>query len=187
VCARWRHVPACRANRDTCPRRWAGRVMARRTAPVRSMLTLARRLAGRRRRPGQEMLEASGLFDRAGYLARYPDVAASGVDPLQHYLDTGAQEGRVPCDFFDGAWYLSTNPDVAAAGLDPFVHFCEFGWRESRHPGPDFDLDWYAQAHLADAAGAINPLAHYLGTGRAMGLEIRPVRNPDAVLILEAG
>lgn len=161
--------------------------MVRASRPVHSMLALARRLSGRRFRPEQAMLDAAGLFDRSGYLARYPDVAASGVDPLQHYLDAGAREGRVPCDFFDGAWYLSTNPDVATAGLDPFVHFCEFGWRESRHPGPDFDLDWYAQAHLAHADGTINPLAHYLGTGRAMGLEIRPVRNPDADLIRGAG
>ena len=158
--------------------------MARRTASFRSLLALARRLAGRHR-PGQEVLEASGLFDRAGYLARYPDVAASGVDPLLHYLDTGAQEGRIPCDFFDGAWYLSTNPDVAAAGLDPFVHFCEFGWRESRHPGPDFDVDWYLRTHLFGAPS--NPLRHYLDVGRDLGLEIRPVADSAVGLLRGSG
>lgn len=161
--------------------------MARRTGSVKSVLALALRLAGRRHRPDLSILETAGVFDREGYLARYPDIAASGTDPLTHYLDAGAHEGRMPCDLFDGAWYLSTYPDVAASGINPFVHFCEFGWRESRHPGPDFDIDWYASTHLAHAGGAVNPLAHYLAAGRAMGLEIRPVRDPDADLIREAG
>ncbi|MEM5422989.1 glycosyltransferase [Paraburkholderia ferrariae] len=35
-------------------------------------------------------------FDREFYLAQYPDIAHAGIDPLQHYLDHGRAEGRVP-------------------------------------------------------------------------------------------
>ena len=34
-------------------------------------------------------------FDREFYLAENPDVAAAGVEPLQHYLTFGFEEGRL--------------------------------------------------------------------------------------------
>lgn len=148
---------------------------------------VGRRLGVRASRADVEAVEATGLFDRADYLARYPDVAAMGVDPVVHYLDAGAREGRNPCAFFDSAYYLEANPDVAAAGLNPLLHFCEFGWRESRHPGPEFDVDWYIETHLAAASIQANPLLHYLDKGRATGLEIRPVTDSGAALIRASG
>lgn len=39
-----------------------------------------------------------GLFDGAAYLGRYPDVAASKMDPLTHYLRHGMSEGREIAD-----------------------------------------------------------------------------------------
>jgi CDP-glycerol glycerophosphotransferase (TagB/SpsB family) len=153
----------------------------------RAARRLCRRLGIVATRPGLEAIAASGLFDRAGYLARYPDVAAIGVDPLLHYLDAGALEGRNPCDLFDSAYYLGENPDVAASGINPLAHFCDFGWKESRHPSPDFDVDWYLQAHLAHAKGQLNPLVHYLTAGRAMGLEIRTVRDPGIEHVRASG
>lgn len=38
--------------------------------------------------------EGSIGFDRAWYLSAYPDIAASGKDPFQHWLDLGKAEGR---------------------------------------------------------------------------------------------
>lgn len=40
--------------------------------------------------------DPSSLFDTSGYLAANPDVAASRVNPLLHYLAEGRKEGR-PC------------------------------------------------------------------------------------------
>ena len=40
-------------------------------------------------------LQRMGLFDSEAYLDRYPDVAQSGMDPLQHYIGHGMREGRV--------------------------------------------------------------------------------------------
>lgn len=40
-------------------------------------------------------LESSGFFDKVDYLYRYPDVAASGMDPLYHFLNHGIYEKRI--------------------------------------------------------------------------------------------
>lgn len=42
------------------------------------------------------LVRRSGRFDAAYYLEEYPDVAASGVDPLAHYCAHGWREGRRP-------------------------------------------------------------------------------------------
>lgn len=39
----------------------------------------------------------NSIFDAGWYLQQYPDVAAAGVEPLQHYLRFGRAEGRFPC------------------------------------------------------------------------------------------
>lgn len=44
---------------------------------------------------------ASGLFDAQYYLDKYPDVVASGMDPIWHYVRFGEKEGRQPSQFFD--------------------------------------------------------------------------------------
>ena len=41
-------------------------------------------------------LRQSGLVNPGWYLARNPDVAAAGMDPVLHYLLHGAAEGRAP-------------------------------------------------------------------------------------------
>lgn len=41
-------------------------------------------------------LRRSGLFDPKWYLMTYPDVASAGIDPLRHYTQYGAAEGRKP-------------------------------------------------------------------------------------------
>lgn len=43
-------------------------------------------------------------FDPQAYLLANPDVAAAGMDPLTHYLNYGAQEGRIVSAAFDDLW-----------------------------------------------------------------------------------
>lgn len=76
------------------------------------------------------------IFDSEWYRAVHPDVAASRVDPVRHYFDNGAGEGRNPNPYFDTKWYASKNPDVGAAGLNPFLHFLLYGAHEGRLPAP---------------------------------------------------
>lgn len=66
---------------------------------------------------------ASGLFDPVWYAVRYPDVAASGIDPLEHYICFGAKEGRGVGPSFDMEAYLIRNP-FAIEG-NPLLHYLE--------------------------------------------------------------
>jgi hypothetical protein len=42
------------------------------------------------------LLRRSGLFDAEWYLRQNTDVASAGMDPLRHYVEFGAKEGRAP-------------------------------------------------------------------------------------------
>ncbi len=65
----------------------------------------------------------SGLFDERWYKETYPDVAASGVDPIEHYLSCGADEGRDPGPLFNTLAYLSRTPEACAEGQNPLLHY----------------------------------------------------------------
>jgi hypothetical protein len=99
--------------------------------------------------------EALG-FDRAWYLAAYPDVAEADIDPYEHYKVYGKGEGRHPTATaaeealgFDRAWYLEAYPDVAAAGQDPFRHWLDHGNAEGRHFNANFSFSPRQLALLA--------------------------------------
>lgn len=79
-----------------------------------------------------ELVLKSGLFDPEYYLARYPDVAAAGLDPLGHYLGSGVKEGRDPCESFSTSGYLRRYQDVASLGLNPLLHYLRYGRAEGR-------------------------------------------------------
>ena len=61
-------------------------------------------------------------------------MAASGVNPLEHYDQYGWKEGRNPSANFDTNAYLAANPDVDAADVDPLAHFLAYGLYEGRDP-----------------------------------------------------
>lgn len=44
-----------------------------------------------------ELLSATDWFDADWYLARYPDIARAGINPLVHFIEHGQKEGRLPC------------------------------------------------------------------------------------------
>lgn len=84
------------------------------------------------RRGAYRVVARSGEFDAAHYLAANPDVAAAGMDPLDHYLMAGWREGRDPSPHFSTRGYLSRHADVRAQGLNPLVHYVRQGQREGR-------------------------------------------------------
>lgn len=114
------------------------------------------------------------LFDTEYYLARYPDVAASGVEPLTHFVAKGGQEGRKPHPLFDTSYYLSQHPDIAKSGINPLVHFLRFGANEGRRPNPYFDPAFYVRHNPGVRDAGINPLVDFLERGAAEG------RDPSA-------
>jgi hypothetical protein len=80
----------------------------------------------------RERVLAATEFDAAFYLEASPDVAKTGVDPLDHFLASGWREGRDPNAGFSVKDYLETYPDIAAADMNPFVHFLSAGRAEGR-------------------------------------------------------
>lgn len=75
-------------------------------------------------------------FDHAWYARTYPQMAASGLDPVRHYLEVGCAEGCDPNPIFRSRDYLAANPDVAALGQNPFLHFVMYGQTERRRLKP---------------------------------------------------
>jgi hypothetical protein len=92
----------------------------------------------------QEGRNPNAFFDVNFYLISNPDVLAAGVNPLTHFIQFGAAEGRSPSEGFvafadfDTKTYAASNPDLAAAGLvtpsQLYAHFATFGFAENR-PG----------------------------------------------------
>jgi hypothetical protein len=88
-----------------------------------------------RKHRNARLLASSKLFDRDWYLDQYPDLRETGVDPVLHYLEHGASEGKNPSPLFDSDAYMQQNPDVRSAGINPLVHYLMHGAREGRHVG----------------------------------------------------
>ena len=64
-------------------------------------------------------------------------MKAAGVNPLDHYHQSGWYEGRDPSAGFDTTDYLAAYADVKAASVDPLAHFLQFGIHEGRLPFGD--------------------------------------------------
>ena len=67
-----------------------------------------------------------GEFDEQYYKNVNPDVVASRVDPIIHYLENGSREGRRPIPDFDPHYYLREYADNIGK-LEPFVHYVTEG------------------------------------------------------------
>ena len=142
-------ISALRAStswRITAPLRFVKRLLGRfRHSAVGYLLTLCWQvLRTRSRAPLRDWratraIARSGLLDSKWYLRNYPDVAASGIDPICHYIIHGAREGRDPSPSFSTLSYLSHNPDVEATGLNPLFHFIRHGANEGRATTPVAD------------------------------------------------
>lgn len=129
--------------------------------------------------PGLRRLSGNSLFDRAWYLETYPEVAATGLDPLAHYRQRGWREGKDPNPLFDSDWYLASYPDVAEDGYEPLDHYLRHGGLEGRDPSPYFDSDWYLAEYPDVGASGMNPLLHYCRFGYWEGRQPRPTITLD--------
>jgi FMN phosphatase YigB (HAD superfamily) len=103
---------------------------------VAKMLSESLQIAGANREALVMKVRKSGYFDEPYYLRINPDVAASGADPILHYLDHGAAERRDPSARFSSEFYLANYNDVGGTGVNPLLHFLEHGQAEGRQPLP---------------------------------------------------
>jgi hypothetical protein len=111
------------------------------------------RRTGRRRGTGvpltpEQRDAVAAEFDAAFYLARNPDIASSGIDPLDHFIRTGWLEDRDPNARFSVLDYLEANPDIAAANLNPFAHYLTVGRAEGRRPRHELGFRYDVIARL---------------------------------------
>jgi GT2 family glycosyltransferase/glycosyltransferase involved in cell wall biosynthesis len=109
---RWAHTLSLRAPRG-----------AARISRVGRMENMAERRA---------LVAASGLFDQEFYLRRCPSAAASGVDPIEHFLLDGWRHGIDPGPGFSIERYLAANADVRDTAVNPLLHYLTYGKAEGR-------------------------------------------------------
>lgn len=114
----------------------------------------------------------AGFFDAAWYLERYPDIAAAGLDALDHFVRHGIAEGRDPNRWFDSDWYRAHYSDVAASNVIPLIHYLQVGAAERRNPHPRFDAAWYVDQH---PGAATNPMLFHVRVGEQAGWRTEPV------------
>ncbi|MGC2413692.1 MAG: glycosyltransferase family 9 protein, partial [Stellaceae bacterium] len=84
-----------------------------------------------------EEVRKSGLFDAQYYLATYEDVADRNIDPLVHYLEEGAREGRNPSADFDSRFYLEQCNLRGEEPDNPLLHYLRIGAARGFKTRPD--------------------------------------------------
>ncbi|MDR3617282.1 MAG: glycosyltransferase [Candidatus Obscuribacterales bacterium] len=158
---------------------------------------------------GAAKLSPSPYFDLAFYGENNPDVVASGVNLLEHYLVSGAFEGRDPNLFFDSQFYLQTanleskpffqmEPASTQESLsrfysqaavflrrekrlsNPLIHYIEHGEEEGLYPHPLFSPIFYKTKNITPAK--IPPLKHFLIEGRVRGYRTHPLFDANFYL-----
>ncbi|MGL5075634.1 MAG: hypothetical protein ACRDBG_07295, partial [Waterburya sp.] len=134
---------------------------------------------------GQNQISAGAtvIFDGTSSTS-IPSYTAS----IEHYVQSGATEGRDPSPLFDTQYYLEQNPDVATAlaggnfSGDPLLHYVSAGAAEGRDPNPYFDSDYYLQQNPEVQEAGWNPLEHYVLYGSASQLDPSPNFDPNYYL-----
>ena len=106
--------------------------------------------------------------DNEFYRALYPDVAAAGMRPSDHYAMAGRGEGRFPnpAALLRGLGHL----DIGALALPDLAPEAPlFEVRSEGDGGDHFDADFYLKCYPDVAAAQADPYQHYVAHGRAEG------------------
>ena len=121
------------------------------------------------------------IFNTNEYLTANEDVLNAGVNPFEHYLTHGVNEGRAPnASFpkfadFDADAYLAANSDLGEAGIETaeeaYAHFVMHGQFENRPGAPVVDTNPGETQNLTIGVDAI------VGTGNNDTFNAVPV-NP---------
>lgn len=113
-------------------------------------------------------------FDEAYYKANYQDVAAAGMDGLEHFLVTGWREGRNPNAKFSVRDYLETYVDIVQADVNPFLHYVRTGRAEGRIARNQLGFRYQIIADLVPVADRVAAcLAHFGRGGLGSAEELR--------------
>ncbi len=122
-------------------------------------------------------LLSTGIFSPSLYLELNPDVASTGIDPAEHYMQHGHREGREPHPLFDIGWYAEQLAQEERH-KNPILHYANEGVNRDISPNVFFNPMWYRRQYRPDE----NPLVHFLKFG---GRETNPSYLFDAVRYYE--
>ena len=78
------------------------------------------------------LVARSKYFKKKWYLKMYPEVAIQNLDPVEHYMEIGWKEGKLPGPEFDGNDYLDRYPSVRKLPYSPLLHYEKYGKNEDR-------------------------------------------------------
>ncbi|CAN7663620.1 MULTISPECIES: glycosyltransferase [unclassified Variovorax] len=137
-------------------------------------------------------LSEAGIFDSDFYRRAYPDVAASELSPINHFIEFGLQLARQPSLRFDPVAYADLNFDVGGAA-NAVLHYVYYGRREGRNLGVPpldparldavlqsieeggfFDAAHYRCANPVVETSGMDPVFHYLVNGHRTLAEPSP-------------
>lgn len=148
-----------------------------------------------------EIVRHSPFFDEQWYLEQYPDVRASGMKAVEHYVKFGWKEGRNPGPNFDTNDYLKEYPELLEKNWCPLFHYMlehkelmpKIEYKEqifnlldkytNRYKGKSadykliakskyFNKRWYLKTYPDVKKAKIDPIEHYMKYGWKEG------RNP---------
>ena len=119
------------------------------------------------------VLQRSGLFDGAWFLARNPDLGGSNHGALVHWHRFGWREDRWPNPYFDPSFYRARHPDCT---VDPLLHYILEGEAAGARPVLHFDPAWYRAENNVPAGELC--LSHFL-RNRHTG-QVSPLAEFDA-------
>ncbi|GAB3343661.1 glycosyltransferase [Marilutibacter aestuarii] len=116
----------------------------------------------------ESLVRVDGVFDEAFYLSTNADVAETGQDPIRHYLQHGATEGRNPNPFFDTIYYRDRHMGDGDA-LNPLVHYICSPSRANVDTSLRFDGAYYLARYPDVREYSGSPLGHFVSHGVMQG------------------
>jgi tetratricopeptide (TPR) repeat protein len=116
-------------------------------------------------------------FDGGWYLTRYPEAAATRLDPFEYYAGHGRADGHVPNSVI-AAWGVAVHPPLRMSESEANRQI------EIIAASQLLDSPWYAGRHNVTAEGAVR---HYVEAGAFVGADPNPFfssayyfkQNPD--------
>ncbi|MCK0508427.1 radical SAM protein [Aromatoleum anaerobium] len=117
------------------------------------------------------------LFDPQYYLEAYPDIRNAGIDPLTHFIDHGAWEGRNPCRYFDMSYYLDQYPELAKNRSHPLADYIRYSVKKCRKPNAFFNADFYLNFYPEIKKSGQSPLEHFISQLRSASISVNTIIN----------
>lgn len=133
------------------------------------------------------------LFDAGFYLTKNADIARTGVDPFDHFVNSGWKENRDPNSWFKISEYVKINPWLAETGINPFSHYVLIGRELGLMPAieqssnelhlngidrfqydlisADFDIEFYVSQLPVGVLRPDDCVVHYIKEGAVAGYD----------------